>query len=551
MAALAAARAEVVRLSGQFAAAAAPLKAEHSAFLARRSARRVRPGVEVVRLSNLYEEAACWIEDHAVEWISGDTHAERCLRQRVICRLTGELRQTREAFHTDWADADAAEAAYARLARLFDVPITSFERKRYENLSHAANKAMNLNAYIGLIGGTFREGRRRNGVWLEPCGPREATLTVPGADFLLTLDADSILSPDYAQKLMAIMQADDRIAVAQTPYSAFPDAPGVLERTAGATTDLQYICHQGSSAFSAAFWVGANALLRHQALIDIQTFVEERGHQTPVFIQDRTVIEDTGSTIDLIRRGWTLHNHPERLAWSATPPDFGSLAIQRRRWSNGGLIIMPDLVRHALRLKNGPSLPEILIRAHYLISPAIANLGLMLLLFLPFDPRFSILWLPLTAAPYYLVYGLDLKTNGYGFRDLLRVYALNLVLLPVNLAGVLDSARQLITGRKSPFARTPKIQGRTVTPRVYVLFQWLAIALLALSISGDLAHAAFGHAVLLAANIAVFAYGYVRFLGWTNAWRDVFGGGEPKPGLPAPPASWPVPTAGPAYVSAD
>ena len=36
-------------------------------------------------------------------------------------------------------------------------------------------------------------------------------------------------------------------------------------------------------------------------------------------------------------------NYPERLSYSATPPDFGSLVVQRRRWANGGLLILPKL----------------------------------------------------------------------------------------------------------------------------------------------------------------------------------------------------------------
>ena len=57
------------------------------------------------------------------------------------------------------------------------------------------------------------------------------------------------------------------------------------------------------------------------------------------YIQDRTVIEDTESSIDLATHGWSLLNYPERLSYSATPPDFGSLCIQRHRWANGGLLI--------------------------------------------------------------------------------------------------------------------------------------------------------------------------------------------------------------------
>ena len=42
-----------------------------------------------------------------------------------------------------------------RLQRTFAGEVTSFERKTYVSLSHEANKAMNLNAYIGLMGRSF------------------------------------------------------------------------------------------------------------------------------------------------------------------------------------------------------------------------------------------------------------------------------------------------------------------------------------------------------------------------------------------------------------
>jgi cellulose synthase/poly-beta-1,6-N-acetylglucosamine synthase-like glycosyltransferase len=68
--------------------------------------------------------------------------------------------------------------------------------------------------------------------------------------YLLTIDADSVVLPDYALRLIRIMQEDPKIAVTQTPYSAFPGAPGLLERIAGATTDIQYIVHQGFTRFN-------------------------------------------------------------------------------------------------------------------------------------------------------------------------------------------------------------------------------------------------------------------------------------------------------------
>ena len=44
---------------------------------------------------------------------------------------------------------------YRRLVWTFRAELTSFERKRYVSLSHEPNKAMNLNSYIGLMGGSY------------------------------------------------------------------------------------------------------------------------------------------------------------------------------------------------------------------------------------------------------------------------------------------------------------------------------------------------------------------------------------------------------------
>src|SRR5207302_1585859 len=114
-----------------------------------------------------------------------------------------------------------------------------------------------------------------------------------------------------------------------------------IERIAGASTDLQHIVHQGMTHYGATFWVGANAIMRRQALVDIEMTDWMGGYEIHRYIHDRTPIEDTESSIDLGIHGWELVNYPERLSYSATPPDFGSLCIQRRRWADGGLIVLP------------------------------------------------------------------------------------------------------------------------------------------------------------------------------------------------------------------
>ena len=175
---------------------------------------------------------------------------------------------------------------------------------------------------------------------------------------------------------------------------------------------------------------------------------------------DRTVIEDTESSIDLAIHGWWLLNYPERLSYSATPPDFGSLCIQRRRWANGGLIILPKLwqLRRA-RLKraiNSRAI-ETLLRINYLASTCWSSIALVLLLVYPFNSRLLSPLVLLAALPYFTAMSSDLKRCGYKRMDIFRVYGFNLILLPVNLAGVVKSIQQAITGRRIPFARTPKV----------------------------------------------------------------------------------------------
>src|SRR5207247_5687202 len=117
---------------------------------------------------------------------------------------------------------------------------------------------------------------------------------------------------------------------------------------------------------------------RRAAIADLRFTRRERGFEVPCFIHDRTPIEDTESSLDLVARGWTLHNHPERLAYSATPPDFGALLIQRRRWANGGLILLPKLLRTLLRRPWRPrTLAEGWMRGHYLVSIACVNVSLL------------------------------------------------------------------------------------------------------------------------------------------------------------------------------
>lgn len=501
-------------------------EAELDSFCGRQSAGSFDVALEAAHLAKLYIDLAEWLESRAAELETNDDngfiHVDSFFVDQILMAPAQARHSRADKILNSQPSEQEIQHEYTRLAALCRAKISVFERKTYVNLSHAANKAMNLNAYIGLIGKHFKQVRCQNGIALMECAEERADLSIMAADFLLTLDADSLILSDYALRLMHVMQTDPHVAVAQTPYSAFANAPTCLERTAAATTDIQYFCHQGSSHFDAAYWVGANALLRVSALRDIKTEASERGYTIPVFIQDRTVIEDTGSTIDLIRNGWTVHNYPERFAYSASPPDFGALIIQRRRWSNGGLIILPDLIRFAMTRKlSRAGAAEVFVRLHYLIGPAIGSICVLALLLYPFDPTGSGVLLALAAGPYYYLYGRDLVRAGYTWADLPRVYSLSLMLLPVNLAGVLLSIRQAISGHKASFGRTPKVGSRTSVPPFYFVFNVLMLSIMIVSTGYAIATAHYGRTLFPVFNAGYYIYGLITLVEVRKSWNDV------------------------------
>jgi cellulose synthase (UDP-forming) len=523
--ALDAVRALPLQLQSVFDKAAMPFISAQKQFLARIHNGKINLAAEAITLARFYEQAAYWIEAYAKTYPLGD-NADQLLQDKVFKAIAVSHRERSEQLRTLGyrLSLERVKREYKRLAALFTVEFISFERKRFINLSHESNKAMNLNSYIRLLGKSWQVVERDEGNYLEEATSSENSFAVPSADYLITLDADSLLVPEYALVLVQEMLRPEnaRIAVAQTPYNTTPNPQGHLERIAGATTDIQYLIHQGFTHHNATYWVGANALLRTVALAEIKTIVDERGFAMPVYIQDRTVIEDTESSIDLVDCGWKLFNYPERLAYSATPPDFGSLLIQRRRWANGGLIILPKLLRylvsrpwHAAKMKEG------FFRIHYLSSIAIVNVGILILFAHSFEHSIEGAWLPLTALPYFILYARDLRYNGYNMRDLLSVYALNLLLIPVNIGGVLKSIHQGIAGHKIPFGRTPKISGRTSTPALYCAAE-LAIMLFCIGAAAcDAWNGRWAHAVFAFINGALFLYGCLRLIGMRNMLEDI------------------------------
>jgi cellulose synthase/poly-beta-1,6-N-acetylglucosamine synthase-like glycosyltransferase len=482
-----------------------------------------------------YEHAASCIRDMATGYVRHD-HTDDFFVDHVLLALAEDLTVTAGALrgaviHRATLDAERCVQLHRRLVDIFTADVAVFERKQYLTLSSEPNKAMNLNSYIGLMGSSYWEQHTSVGTLLLPCAADDpdASLHVPRTDYIVTLDADSIILPEYCLRLVYAMEepGNEKIGVIQTPYSAFPGAPTRVERLAGATTDIQHMVHQGMAEHDAAFWVGANAVLRTDAVDELR--IEDTGDGRPIsrFISDRTVIEDTESTLDLTARGWIVANYPERLAYSASPPDFGTLCVQRQRWANGGLLIMAKLRTHWRAKKergDKRDVLELLLRLNYLGSITWATAGLVLLLVYPFTGRLMSVLVVALSAPYFVVMASDLKRCGYKRTDVFRIYGFNLIMLPVNASGVLRSIGQMITGQKVAFARTPKVRHRSVAPALFVISPYVIVIFSVVVLVADINAHRWAHAVFAGANVVIAVPAIIAVIGIRYSIMDVWAG---------------------------
>jgi cellulose synthase (UDP-forming) len=524
-------RALTLELDAQFKAQASIYQQARTDYELRAANGAVDVLHERQRLAVLFDQIADWFEAQARDYMGGYSLDALSFDQRffvdTILLLPASVHRDRAAKCRAVSEAAPAWIAhyYAIVAGVFVTEFSSFERKKYANLSHDANKAMNLNSYIRLIGYSWKEVEKDGALVLRKCQPHEASFTIPPTDYINTIDADSLMTHDYVSRLVYFMERpeNNRVAVAQAPCSSIPGSPVLIERIGGAVIDVQYHTHQGYTYWYASFWVGANAMLRMTALNAIRERVRVNGKTVIIYIQDRTVIEDTESTIDLVKKGWMLYNYPARMTYSAFPSDFGSLLIQRRRWANGGLIILPKLLNYAIRApKDLRLLKELFMRFSYLAMTTLSVAVLFLFAFYNFSPRLSTPLFIYANIPLILLYARDLKVCGYRYSDVWRVMSLNLMLLPIITAGVLKQMQQIFTGRKVPFGRTPKVKDRTGAPAIYHLVE--------LGMIGYCVYMAIDHAYTqewrqmsyACINLALLLYALVYFIGVRAMAQDLW-----------------------------
>jgi len=151
-----------------------------------------------------------------------------------------------------------------------------------------------------------------------------------------------------------------------------------------------------------------------------------------------------------------------------------------------------------------------------------ASFGLIFLLAYPYDGRLLSPMVLLAALPYFISQAADLRYSGYKATDIFRIYGFNLILLPVNLAGVLKSIQQSLTGKKIPFARTPKVKNRTASPLLYVIAPLAIVAFSLFTLWRDVNAQNWGNAAFAAFNATLAIWAIVAYIGIWNTIVDIW-----------------------------
>lgn len=456
----------------------------------------------------------------------GDDHVDSHFVEKVLERQCNEHLMRAQVWQARLAGTRAAPGMelialeYRRLAALFSVEITSFERTRYANLSHAPGRAMNLNVYMGLTGRSFHERLEGGQRYLEEGDSFSTYFNVPDADFFMLLDADSYAAPDTLLKLVHFMQRPgrERTAITQIPGHPAPNTGLMLQRVAGALMDLRSSVLLGYAWHDAASWVGESGLIRKSALQDIARTQMERGLSVTRYFSGGRTSGGLATSMRLLRHAWRVTCHPERLAWTSAPADMHALAARYRRWYDGGLVTLPGLAGYWLRQGWRQPLAG-LLRVHQQISTQSTHLALLTFFSFALPGTFYNAWLGAAVLGYALLLAQDLKHAGYPWSDSLRAYALKLLLLPVNLGGTLAALHRAWT-------RTADAQPIPVADRVdaclphylaaaALLIYWFVMA--AIDLTGGL----WLHGLVVALNAALLLYAVAGYIGFRDGLEDL------------------------------
>ncbi len=154
-----------------------------------------------------------------------------------------------------------------------------------------------------------------------------------GLDHFLCLDADSEMTPDAVLRLVAVLEADPKLAIVQQLIHGRP-------ATAAFPRLFQYGMRHGmrSWAIGQAWWQGDEGpYWGHNAVIRIAPF-REHCRLAPLPDGSRILSHDQVEATRLTAAGWKVRVLPDDTGSSeGNPPTFGDFVTRDLRWAGGNM----------------------------------------------------------------------------------------------------------------------------------------------------------------------------------------------------------------------
>lgn len=297
-------------------------------------------------------------------------------------------------------------------------------------------------------------------------------------EYLAVLDADANPLPDFLEKLLAIAEADRKIAFVQTPqfYSNVQVSPIARGASMQQSVFYEAIC-EAKDSINAMFCCGTNVLFRREALQAVGGFDED------------SITEDFATSLKFHLQGYrsVYFNHVR--VFSMAPETLPGYFKQQERWAAGttGVLrrIILNLFRHPLSLSLSQWWEYFLSGSYYFIGWAFLLLMACPIAFLISNvpSYFMSPWVYLPAfLPYFVmtltVFYATMKKRGYSMKEVYYGNILGSLSFPILMVAAVKG----LFGSRLEFAVTPKGQGGRLS--LFQLWPWIVmIALNGLAIA--------------------------------------------------------------------
>jgi cellulose synthase/poly-beta-1,6-N-acetylglucosamine synthase-like glycosyltransferase len=290
-------------------------------------------------------------------------------------------------------------------------------------------------------------------------GALKEGLAIAKGDFIAIFDADFVPDPEFLKKTIPFF-SKQKIGMVQTRWTHLNRNFSLLTRIQAFALDAHFYIEQMGRNHQEAFinFNGTGGIWRKTCIIDAGNW------------HDDTLTEDLDLSYRAQKKGWEFIYRPEIESPAELPPVMSAIKSQQFRWTKGGA---ECAVKHAGSMGRGnhPFSVKFHSFAHLFNSAifiavlltSLSSLGVWWAGEKGLIPDFWIKLSGIFLIGFVLIAGVYLVSFFYGKKSFLQSVAGVIWQLPlflsVSMGLSLHNAQAVLeglTGKKSPFVRTPK-----------------------------------------------------------------------------------------------